>query len=262
MLRSFYMLFAAAAFAAAFTLAPSARADITTLSGGCTVEVGADCTAACSGGIDCSVQLADSCSGGCTATPVTTCTKACETTCTTSPGTFSCSADCGGQCMTLCQKNNFYGAGSLTECVTSCQGQCSVSCQSSPAMTSCSSACANVCTAQENLMCSVTCQAKNSAMCTYTPVSCNASCSGGGAVVVCNGKVVEVADSIKAAEEWFVSTLDANFKISISASCTGDSCTATACDASPMTTEAGGTGLLLAGLSFAGTAVVRRRRRR
>jgi hypothetical protein len=129
-------------------------------------------------------------------------------------------------------------------------------------MTSCSTACGDVCTAQENLKCSVSCQVKNSAMCTYTPVSCQAGCTGGGAVIVCNGKVVEVATTVAEAEAWFIATLDANFKFMVSASCTGTSCTATACDASPKSNATDGTGLLMAGLAFAGVGVARRRRER
>jgi hypothetical protein len=130
-------------------------------------------------------------------------------------------------------------------------------------MTSCSTACGDVCTAQENLKCSVSCQVKNSAMCTYTTPKCQAGCSSGGAVIVCNGKVVEVATTVAEAQMWFLATLDADFKFMVSASCNGTgTCTATACDASPKTTATDGTGLLLAGLAFAGVGIARRRRER
>jgi hypothetical protein len=83
MVRLLYLLLGAAVLGFALTLSSPARADITTLVDNCSLQIGADCMAACSGGVDCSVQLADSCSSSCTATPVTTCSKACETTCST-----------------------------------------------------------------------------------------------------------------------------------------------------------------------------------
>jgi hypothetical protein len=101
-----------------------------------------------------------------------------------------------------------------------------------------------------------------------TPASCSASCSGTGGVIVCNGQVVYVASTIVDAGQWYVAHLDQQFntdvfKVSASATCTGDDCSAKAiCATSPGANKVDGTGFLLAGLAFVGVGAARRRKSR
>ncbi len=266
MVRSLYSLLGLAAFGAAFTLAPVARAETIALSGDCSYQTNFGCSAECTpGSINCSVQYVDQCSSSCTATASTSCTTACETECKTNPGSFTCSGYCGDQCMTECTKNNFDGAGTLEECVTDCQGQCSYQCNLNPPTTVCSTECGTSCQAVENIQCSVKCQVKDSASCNITPASCMAACNGTGGAIICNGQVVYIAANVEDAAAWYVSHLDAQFSLMANVNCTGNTCTgsisAGGCAASPAGKPAGA-GLLLAGLAFVGVGVARRRRQR
>jgi hypothetical protein len=174
------------------------------------------------------------------------------------PGSFSCSEYCGGQCESECSSNGGYGAASETDCVTDCQGECSYQCNLSPPTTTCSTECGTSCTATENIECSVKCQVQDSASCSITPAACMAACTGTGGVIVCNGQVVYIAASVTDAAAWYVDHLDAQFSLNVSASCSGDNCTASVgCDVSPGS-QPGGAGLLRAGL---GLALVGLRRR-
>jgi hypothetical protein len=124
----------------------------------------------------------------------------------------------------------------------------------------------------DNIKCAVSCQVTSSKSCNVTPASCMASCSGTGGVILCNGQVVYVADSLQAAATWYVDHWDAQFSLNVMASggCTGDQCTATVtttssgtkCSASPLANSTGNWGLALGGLSFVVAGVARRRSRR
>jgi len=263
MVRSLYWLLGAAVFGVALTMSSPARAETIPLKGSCSYQT--SCSASCdAGSINCNVQFVDMCSATCTATASTTCSTTCETECKTNPGSFTCSGYCGGQCDTLCSNNNEYGATSHTACVTDCQGQCSYSCSASPPTTVCATECGLSCQATESIKCSVGCQVKDSASCSITPATCMASCSTGGAII-CNGEVVYLAANIADAASWYIAHLDAQFSLSVSGSCTGDQCVAalkSGCAASPGNGSTDGTGLLLAGLAFAGLGIARRRRER
>ena len=99
-----------------------------------------------------------------------------------------------------------------------------------------------------------------------TPATCTASCSGSGGVILCNGQVVFVADTIVDAGEWYIGHLDAQFSmdkfsIAASATCTGSDCVGkVSCATSPISEKTDGSGILLAGLAFAGLGAARRRR--
>jgi hypothetical protein len=267
MLRSIYLPLATAAFGAAFMLSSTANAGTIVLDDSCSYEYSTGCSANCTASsINCNVQYVDSCAKSCTETPTTTCTTACGTECKTNPGTFSCTSYCSDQCETQCTSNHNCGAATETDCVTACQGQCSYSCNLTPPTTTCSTECATSCAATENIVCSVKCQVHESESCSFTPATCTASCSGSGGVIVCNGQVVYVASTVADAGQWYIAHLDAQFDeskftVSASATCSGDECVAKAsCAATPGTNKAEGTGVLLAGLAFAGFGVSRRRR--
>ncbi len=254
-----------AASCATFTVAASAHAETVQLSGSCEYETGcsASCTAA---SINCNVQYSDSCSKSCTETQSDTCTTACAKQCTTTPGSFSCTDYCSGQCETVCSGHDNCGAANLTDCETDCQGQCSYSCEETPSTTSCTTECETSCKATENIQCAVSCQVKQSETCDLTPASCTASCNSGGGIISCNGQVVYVAATVADAASWYVAHIDAQFQLSasVSGSCTGDQCTATAksaCSAAPGTKEPAGGMLLLAGLALTCAARARRRSR-
>jgi hypothetical protein len=269
MFRPFQLAVGASIVGAAAFFATSSRADTITLSGNCSYESGAGCSANCTPqSINCTVQAVDTCAKSCTETPSTTCTTACADACKTTPASFSCTSYCSDQCDTECTSNGDCGASSHTDCVTACQGQCSFTCNETPATTDCTTTCKTSCTATENTVCSVKCQVKDSSSCNITPASCTASCSGTGGVVVCNGQVVYVASSAIDAGEWYVDHLDAQFdtstlNVTSTTTCTGNECdtkTTASCAASPGTSESSGGGLLLAGLAFVGVAATRKRK--
>jgi MYXO-CTERM domain-containing protein len=266
MVRPVYLTLGMATFAAGLMLSKEAKADSIELLNGCSYEYSAGCSENCTAGsINCSVQYVDSCSKSCTETPTKTCTTSCEKECTTNPGSFSCTSYCSDQCESECTTNGNFGESSSTDCVTGCQAQCSYSCNVTPPSTSCTDQCNTTCTATENISCSVKCQVEDNKSCSITPSTCSASCSGSGGVILCNGQVVYVADTITDAGQWYIAHLDAQFDISkfaISAACSGNECTAKAsCSAAPgASNPAEGSALAFGALGFVGLAAYRRRK--
>jgi hypothetical protein len=255
-------------------LAPDAHATVTTINSTCEIDTGLDCSGQCTtASFSCDVSAAATCGGSCTESVEVDCEPSCETSCgtecTADPGSFTCTGYCGtsceGQCGTTCTGNS-----DVTTCTTQCQAACTDTCNtqctatppSVSCTTACQTSCQGSCTAQANLSCNVSCQAKASANCSVTPGSCTASCSGSGAVVVCNGKVVDVADSLADAEVYVVDNIEADFQVSVNAACSGNTCTASISGCSTVPgTDLGGLAFLGGALGFGLTFVSRRRRR-
>lgn len=256
-----------------FALAPRAHADVTTINSSCEIDTGVQCSAQCSGAsFSCDVTAAESCSGGCTESVQVNCEPSCETSCATEcqedPGSFTCTGYCGtsceGQCSTQCSGNSDQNC--TTQCQAACTSGCSEQCKATPPSVSCSeqcqTSCSASCTAQANLSCNISCQAKATANCSVTAPSCNAGCSGSGAVVVCNGKVVDVADSLADAESYVVANIEADFNVSVNASCTGSTCSASVgCSTAPPGSNLGSYAFLSGAVAFGLTFIGRRRSR-
>jgi hypothetical protein len=93
-----------------------------------------------------------------------------------------------------------------------------------------------------------------------TPASCTAGCSGSGAVVVCNGKVVDVAASLADAEAYVVANIEADFQVSANASCAGTTCTGSVSCSTIPGTSAGSYALFTGAIAFCLTFLSRRKR--
>jgi len=241
----------------------------------CTLETSGGCTAQCTPvnvDVQCSAQLEASCSGQCNLNIDATCTTQCESSCTggCSAGNFSCegscSADCEGHCSTACSSN-----ANSAQCETSCKETCGAECQGScsgspPSCTpvSCQAACQGSCQAQANLDCQIQCQASGYASCeTQVTGGCQAQCSQPSGALFCDGNFVDVSD-LQSCENALAAAF--NIKVSGQASCSGNTCQASAkasCgqiapgDVPPLSP-------MLIGLGLAATAagVARRRRGR
>jgi hypothetical protein len=291
MVRPLYSITAVvASLGAALTLSSTAHAESFQLTNNCVYDTGEDCTTTCSSAtINCSADSTKTCSSEtCSDAGVTdTCTSACEQQCATTAGPTTCSDYCSAQCSGGCSAHDNCGAASSADCETDCSAQCSYECTTAPATTSCATACATSCQVVDNIQCTVMCQVTNNKTCTVTPELCSKNCNAtlGGGAIVCNGEIVDSEASVADAVSWYVEHIDATFSGSIAASfsamvtgsiagstttttTTGDGgttttkTTSTKCSASPISSNTGTGGFLLAGLSFVGLGVMRRRNRR
>jgi MYXO-CTERM domain-containing protein len=273
MIRSLKATLGIAAAATFLAVAPDAHAAVTQVNSDCEIDTGEDCSSQCSGAsFSCDVSTATTCNDSCTKTVEDSCTKtcepSCETECTKTPGTFSCTGYCGTSCEAGCS-TQCSGSDAGTSCTTECQAACTSGCTeqcktTAPTVsctTQCQTSCTASCTAQVNLSCNIDCQSSKSETCSATAGSCNTTCSGSGAVVVCHGKVVNVAASVADAEAYVVANVEADFKLNVTtaASCTGDTCkSSVSCSTTPGV-GAGSYAFLTTALAFGFVGIARRR---
>jgi hypothetical protein len=220
----------------------------------CHVEVSGGCTAHCE-----PLEFTAACTGQCNVTVDVDCSATCQASCMggCSGGMLpSCEADCSADCEATC-KGNCMGNTCAGDCKASCSGHCGVACEDG-SWPSCDVACKAECDGSCSGSVDATCQAS-----CYGELKggCEAQCSEPTGAIFCNGQYVGSTD-VQSCIDYLAAQF--NIKVSASAECKGNTCTAKAsCSACNVgssdqsETNYSAIGAVVAGL---GIAVARRRK--
>jgi MYXO-CTERM domain-containing protein len=249
----------------------------------CKLETQGGCTAQCTPvrfEAACAGELQTTCSGQCTATATADCTTSCKgecnAQCTSNPGSLDCSANCKGSCEADCS-GQCSSSGNKSECEASCKancsGSCDAQCKGTPPSASCDAkceaSCKGSCTAEVNAKCQIDCQSKGYVQCkSRLEGGCKTQCTQPKGALFCDGQYVDTGNNLDNCIAALNAILNIKVDASGSASCTGNNCEAegqakASCGRVASSDVPETSALwIVAGLSLAGAAAVRRRKKK
>jgi hypothetical protein len=267
----------AAAFAFAVPMLLSAPAQAADLSACSNIQIGgsAKCEVKVSGGCDvqctpfnaslsCHAKLQGMCNATLPQCSID-CEAGCKGECNVNPGSFDCQAKCEAQVNVDCS-GKCASSANKAQCDASCRatakGECGAKCNVVPPSANCDVKCKAKCEGGCNGKARLDCQIQAQAGCVaMVEGGCKAQCKQPEGAVFCDGQFIETSSVQKC-----MSQLESLFKFhaSLDASCSGNTCEASAsvgCSAAP-TAPTGMASWFGLGASVAGIALVAARRRR